>query len=105
MSYFCQWCYDRGLRYPDNGKPWAHAIGCPHGPAAATVEAVKCPACKHEWTPTKTTIAREMGRIKTPARAAASRANGSAPPKPGSKPRGRPRIHPVKPSTPKKKAR
>lgn len=29
-DYFCQWCYDRGLRYPDNGKPWAHAKDCPN---------------------------------------------------------------------------
>lgn len=33
---FCQWCYDRGLRYPDNGRPWAHATGCPHGPSSTT---------------------------------------------------------------------
>lgn len=31
-DYFCQWCYDRGLRYPDNGKPWGHAPGCPNAP-------------------------------------------------------------------------
>lgn len=29
-DYFCQWCYDRGLRYPDNGKPWVHAKDCPN---------------------------------------------------------------------------
>lgn len=31
-DYFCQWCYDRGLRYPDDGLPWRHGSGCPHGP-------------------------------------------------------------------------
>jgi hypothetical protein len=29
-DYFCQWCYDNGLRYPDDGKPWRHGRGCPN---------------------------------------------------------------------------
>lgn len=29
-DYFCQWCYDQGLRYPDDGKPWRHGVNCPN---------------------------------------------------------------------------
>ncbi len=36
-DYFCQWCYDRGLRYADNGHPWPHAIDCPSNPQRKNV--------------------------------------------------------------------
>lgn len=32
---FCQWCYDRGLRYSRPG-PWGHANGCPNNPNPTT---------------------------------------------------------------------
>lgn len=28
-DYFCQWCYDKGLRCQGEG-PWKHAIECPN---------------------------------------------------------------------------
>lgn len=33
-EYFCQWCYDHGLRYPDDGLPWRHSNQCPNRPQA-----------------------------------------------------------------------
>ncbi len=33
-DYFCQWCYDRGLRYQDDGTPWRHATECPRNKLA-----------------------------------------------------------------------
>jgi len=48
-DYFCQWCYDQGLRYPDDGRPWAHAVDCPHRQNRRSTparEALKpCPLC------------------------------------------------------------
>lgn len=39
----------------------------------------------------KNAAAQALGRMRSPAKAAASRRNGCVPPKPGSRPRGRPR--------------
>ena len=38
---FCQYCYDLGLRYPGDGKPWGHAISCPKAPPQEPTEVDK----------------------------------------------------------------
>lgn len=38
---------------------------------------MKCPKCKHDWTPTKRELASEMGKRSSKAKTAAARANGA----------------------------
>lgn len=52
----------------------------------------KCPHCNKEIN-----IGQILGSVTSEAKAAASRANASKPPKPGSKPRGWPKGKPRKP--------
>jgi len=55
---------------------------------------MKCPKCGHHIEVSFSALARIAGSAKTSKKAASSRANASKPPKPGKKPRGRPRKVP-----------
>jgi hypothetical protein len=58
---------------------------------------MKCPACKTEFTPTKSEIASELGKRRSKAKAKAARLNGAK--------GGRPKKAQPQPANPKRKAK
>lgn len=102
MDYVYGWYHtdgtDKKFRYPADRSDDLHQDG-----AKVTVEVMVNGWTKRrglvKWGGGNYTVvptpAAALGSIRSECKAAASRANASKPPKPGSKPRGRPRKQPA----------